>query len=120
VSAGPPHGARQLAVPSVVQTEWRRLRPRSSRGRSFSPSVVNWVGDGYRTYSVTFPELGKVSSTNFTRPTLSVIVYLSSWPTPSARSVVLLLPNYLANAIGVGLVVLVGRTIFRSVVESGK
>ncbi len=79
--------------------------------RFFSPSLTDWIGRGYRWYNLTFPELGS-SYTNFIRPTLNAVVYLTSWLSPSARSVVLLLPNYVGHGICVALVFLVGRSIF--------
>jgi hypothetical protein len=80
--------------------------------RFFSPSLTDWIGHGYRWYNLTYPELGS-SYTNFIRPTLNAVVYLTSWVSPSARSVVMLLPNYLGHGICVALVFLVGRSVVR-------
>ncbi len=79
--------------------------------RFFSPSLTDWIGHGYRWYNLTYPELGS-SYTNFIRPTLNAVVYLTSWASPSARSAMMLLPNYLGHGICVALVFLVGRSVF--------
>jgi hypothetical protein len=79
--------------------------------RFFSPSLTDWIGHGYRWYNLTYPELGS-SYTNFIRPTLNAVVYLTSWVSPSPRSALLLLPNYLGHGVCVALVFLVGRSVF--------
>ncbi len=79
--------------------------------RFFSPSITDWIGHGYRWYNLTYPELGS-SFTNFIRPTLNAVVYLASWLSPTSRSVVLLVPNYLGHGICVALVFFVARWVF--------
>jgi hypothetical protein len=79
--------------------------------RFFSPSITDWIGHGYRWYNLTYPELGS-SFTNFIRPTLNGVVYLTSWLSPTPRSVVLLVPNYLGHGICVALVFFVARWVF--------
>ena len=79
--------------------------------RFFSPSLADWIGNGYRGYNALYPELG-AGSTNFIRPTQNAAVYLDSWLSPSPRSVTLLFSNYVGHAACVSLVFLVGRSIF--------
>jgi hypothetical protein len=79
--------------------------------RFFTPSLTDWIGHGYRWYNINFPELGN-SYTNFIRPTLNAVVYLTSWLSPSPTSVALLLPNYIGHGICVALVFQVGRSVF--------
>lgn len=78
--------------------------------RFFSPSLTDWIANGYRGYNLAYPELG-AGSTNFIRPVQNAAVYLNSWLGPSPRSVTLLLSNYLGHAACVSLVFLVGRSI---------
>ena len=79
--------------------------------RFFSPSLTDWIGNGYRGYNALYPELG-AGSTNFIRPTQNAAVYLDSWLSPSPRSVTLLFSNYVGHAACVSLVFLVGRSVF--------
>ena len=79
--------------------------------RFFSPSLTDWIGNGYRGYNALYPELG-AGSTNFIRPTQNAAVYLDSWLNQSPRSVTLLFSNYVGHAACVSLVFLVGRSIF--------
>lgn len=79
--------------------------------RFFSPSLSDWIGNGYRGYNLTYPELGALS-TNFIRPTVNATVYFDSWISPHPRSVLLLFSNYVGHGTCVALVFLVGRSIF--------
>jgi hypothetical protein len=79
--------------------------------RFFSPSLVDWIGSGYRGYNIDFPELGG-AATNFIRPTVNATVYIDSWLSSSPRSVTLLFSNYVGHSACVALVFLVGRSIF--------
>jgi hypothetical protein len=79
--------------------------------RSFSPSPVEWVTNGFDGYSVVVPEIQE-NGTNWIRPVQNAYVYVLSllFPDPAARW--LLLGSYLGHALVVGLVFLVAQRIF--------
>jgi hypothetical protein len=79
--------------------------------RFFSPSVEEWVLEGYQGYGTTFPELGE-GQTNFIRPTINASVYLDSWVSPGPTSAGMLTTNYLGHAVATALVFLLGLRIF--------
>jgi hypothetical protein len=83
----------------------------SQSARFFSPSLWEWILNGYETYNITFPEFGE-GKTNFIRPTINASVYVDSWLSPNPTSVRMLATNYVGHAVSTGLVFLLGLWVF--------
>lgn len=94
----------------AVMTDSYALLLYSSRFFEISP--IEWFVDGYRYYSLNYPE----ASPNFTyviRSTSNIFVYLTSLIADSPNSVIFLLCNYIGHSLGCALVYLFSRAIIR-------
>ena len=79
--------------------------------RSFSPSPLEWITDGFDGYSVVIPEI-EGEGTNWIRPGQNAYVYVLSLFISDPTSRWLLVCSYLGHALVVGLVFLIARRIF--------
>lgn len=80
--------------------------------RFFDISPLKWFIDGFRYYSLNYPE-ASVNFTYFIRPTSNLLIYLISFITDSPNSVIFLIFNYIGHSITCVLVYLFSRTIVR-------
>jgi hypothetical protein len=80
--------------------------------RFFEISPIKWFIEGYRYYSLNYPE----ASSNFTyviRSTSNIFVYLTSLIADSPNSVIFLLCNYIGHSLACALVYFFSRAIVR-------
>ncbi len=85
--------------------------------RFFEISPIKWFIEGYRYYSLNYPE----ASSNFTyviRSTSNIFVYLTSLIADSPNSVIFLLCNYIGHSLACALVYVFSRAIVRLRVAS--